>query len=265
VSRSHPITSSTSVIITGAAGCLGLAVARWWARTAAHLVLIDRDAARLTACGRDMQALGAEVATIVADLATPADMACIPASLPPIAAERPLALILAHGIAGRDPGSTTARLGALDLAAWQRSLDVNLTSIVFTIQAFLPFFSKAGGGRIVLVSSAAGIAASPTAALSYSVAKAAVAALPRLLAPQLSSAQILINAVAPGKFENPAWPDDPAAIDRYARNVPLGRLASADEVAELIGFLSSAANTYVTGQVVVQDGGRLSGLAGDRS
>jgi len=255
-----------NVIITGAAGCLGSAVARWWARTAAaHLVLIDRDVERVTACGRDLQALGADVATIAADLTIAQQIDCVAASLPADMWVRPTALILTHGIAGREPGSTTARLGTLDHADWQRSLDVNLTSMVFTIQAFLPFISKAGDGRIVLVSSAAGIAASPTAALSYSVAKAAVAALPRLLAPQLSSAGILINAVAPGKFENPAWPDDRAAIDRYARGVPLGRLASADEVAGLIGFLSSPANTYVTGQTMVQDGGRLAGLAGDRS
>jgi NAD(P)-dependent dehydrogenase (short-subunit alcohol dehydrogenase family) len=265
VSRSLPITSDTRVIITGAAGCLGAAVARWWAHRGARLVLIDRDADRVTARARDVRALGADVATIAADLATPAGIGCLAASLPSIAWTQPPSLILAHGIAGRDPGSTTARLGALDLAAWQHSLDVNLTSMVFTIQALLPFFQEAGGGHIVLVSSAAAIAASPTAALSYSVAKAAVAALPRLLAPQLAAAQILINAVAPGKFENPAWPDDPAALDRYARGVPLGRLASADDVADLIGFLSSPANRYVTGQTVVQDGGRLAGLAGDRS
>jgi NAD(P)-dependent dehydrogenase (short-subunit alcohol dehydrogenase family) len=256
---------ATSVIITGAAGCLGSAVARWWTHTAARLILIDRDGARLTACGRDLQALGADVTTIAADITAPGEIACVAASLPAAAWSRPPALILTHGIAGRDRGSPTPRLGTLDPAAWQQSLDVNLTSMVFTIQAFLPFFTTAGGGRIVLVSSVAGVSASPTAALSYSVAKAAVAALPRLLAPQLSPSQILINAVAPGKFANPAWPDDAAAVDRYVRSVPLGRLASADDVAALIGFLSSEANTYVTGQTIVQDGGRLSGLAGDRS
>ena len=50
---------------------------------------------------------------------------------------------------------------------------------------------------------------------------------------------MLINAVAPGKFFNPDWPDDPEKVKRYEKSVPLGRLASADEVAALIGFLSS--------------------------
>jgi 3-oxoacyl-[acyl-carrier protein] reductase len=110
------------------------------------------------------------------------------------------------------------------------------------------------------VSSTAGLSASPTAALSYSVAKAAIAALPGLLALELASSQVLINAVAPGKFFNPDWPDEPEKVKRYERSVPLGRLASADEVAALIGFLSSSANTYVTGQTILQDGGRLSAL-----
>jgi 3-oxoacyl-[acyl-carrier protein] reductase len=92
------------------------------------------------------------------------------------------------------------------------------------------------------------------------VSKAAIAALPRLLALELALSQVLINAVAPGKFSNPDWPDDPEKVKRYAKSVPLGRLASGDEIAALIGFLSSDANSYVTGQTILQDGGRLSAL-----
>jgi 3-oxoacyl-[acyl-carrier protein] reductase len=150
------------------------------------------------------------------------------------------------------------RLGDLNHADWQDVIEANLTSVVFTIQGFLPFMKRAGGGRIVLVSSTAGLSASPTAALSYSVAKAGIAALPRLLALDLAASQVLINAVAPGKFFNPDWPDEPEKVRRYETSVPLGRLASADEVAALIGFLSSSANTYLTGQTILQDGGRLS-------
>ncbi len=102
-----------------------------------------------------------------------------------------------------------ARLGELDHQRWHEILDANLSSVVFAIDAFVPYMKRAGGGRIVLVSSTAGLLASPTAALSYSVAKAGVAALPRLLASELASSGVLINAVAPGKFFNPDWPDEP--------------------------------------------------------
>ena len=58
----------------------------------------------------------------------------------------------------------------------------------------------------------------------------------------------------------PDWPDDPEKVKKYEKSVPLGRLASVAEIAALIGFLSSGANSYVTGQTILQDGGRLSAL-----
>jgi NAD(P)-dependent dehydrogenase (short-subunit alcohol dehydrogenase family) len=249
-----------TIIITGAAGQLGRAVARWWAKPGTHLVLVDRDAGRLEHCRADLIAHGASLTAIATDVTVPAGLEGAVAALPQSLWTAPPSLVLAHGVAGRSAGSATRRLGALDHRDWQDVLEANLTSVVFTIQVFLPVMKMAGGGRIVLVASAAGLSASPTAALSYSVAKAAVAALPRLLATELAASQVLINAVAPGKFANPDWPENAAHIKTYETSIPLGRLASADEVAALIGFLSSDANTYVTGQTILQDGGRLSGM-----
>jgi 3-oxoacyl-[acyl-carrier protein] reductase len=249
-----------TIIITGAAGQLGRAVARWWARPGIHLVLLDRDANKLDQCRAGLAAHGADLTAITIDVTAPDALKAAAAALPDALWSAAPSLVLAHGVAGRSAGSATRRLGTLDHRDWQGVLEANLTSVVFTIQDFLPFVKQAGGGRIVLVSSAAGLSSSPTAALSYSVAKAAVAALPCLLAIELAASQVLINAVAPGKFANPDWPEDAAQVKKYETSIPLGRLASADEVAALIGFLSSDANTYVTGQTILQDGGRLSGM-----
>lgn len=249
-----------TIIITGGGGHLGQCVARWWAKPGTHLVLIDRDAARLETARADLAARGAELTVIATDLAVPDDLQAAVVSLPSSLWQSAPSLVLAHALSGKGPGAKSVRLGDLDHDHWREVLDVNLTSAVFTIQAFLPFMKRAGGGRIVLVSSTAGLSASPTAALSYSVTKAAIAALPRLLALELALSKVLINAVAPGKFFNPDWPDDPEKVKRYEKSVPLGRLASGDEIAALIGFLSSDANTYVTGQTILQDGGRLSAL-----
>ena len=249
-----------TIIITGGGGHLGQCVARWWAKPGTNLVLIDRDAERLKAARADLAASGAELTVIATHLAVPNDVEAAAASLPAALWQSPPSLVLAHALSGKGPGAKSVRLGDLDHDHWRDVLDVNLTSAVFTIQAFLPFMKRAGGGRIVLVSSTAGLSASPTAALSYSVTKAAIAALPRLLALELALSKVLINAVAPGKFFNPDWPDDPEKVKRYEKSVPLGRLASGDEIAALIGFLSSDANTYVTGQTILQDGGRLSAL-----
>ena len=249
-----------TIIITGGGGHLGRSVARWWAKPGTHLVLVDKDAVRLEKCRADLAACGANLTTIATDVTVPNDLKAAIASLFESLWSSPPSLVLAHGLAGKGADSRSQRLGELDHARWQAVLDANLTSVVFTIQGFLPLMKKAGGGRIVLVSSTAGLSASQTAALSYSVAKAAVAALPRLLALELALSNVLINAVAPGKFVNPDWPDEPPKVKRYETSVPLRRLASADEVAALIGFLSSGANTYVTGQTICQDGGRLSAL-----
>jgi NAD(P)-dependent dehydrogenase (short-subunit alcohol dehydrogenase family) len=250
-----------TIVVTGAAGHLGHAVAQWWSRPGVNLVLIDRAEQALAARVGEAAGRGASVTAITVDLAAATDLTAAVGLLPPTLWQGGLSLVLLHGVAGRRRG-ITPRLGDLDRSDWQGVLDVNLTSIVFAIQTFLPFMKMTGGGRIVLVSSAAGLSASPTAALSYSVTKAAVAALPRLLATELGASQVLINAVAPGKIENPQWPDDAASIERYADSVPLGRIASTEEVAALIGFLSSDANTYLTGQTILQDGGRLSAPPG---
>jgi NAD(P)-dependent dehydrogenase (short-subunit alcohol dehydrogenase family) len=251
-----------TIIITGAGGHLGRRVAHWWATPHARLVLIDRDAGRLDKTRADLAASGAETIILTLDATKPEDLAKGAAALPEALWRTPPSLIVAHGLAGKGIGGKAPRLSELDHARWREILDANLSSVVFAIDTFVPYMKRAGGGRIVLVSSTAGLLASPTAALSYSVAKAGVAALPPLLACELASSGVLINAVAPGKFFNPDWPDEPEKVKRYERSVPLGRLASADEVAALIGFLSSEANTYLTGQTIVQDGGRLSAPPG---
>jgi NAD(P)-dependent dehydrogenase (short-subunit alcohol dehydrogenase family) len=249
-----------TVIITGGGGHLGRAVARLWAKPGVHLVLIDKDAERLERARADLGARGADLTLVTTDVAVPDDLKAAASALPESLWQSAPSLVLAHALSGKGAGAKSARLGGLDRDQWKSVVDVNLTSVVFAIDAFLPFMRRAGGGRIVLVSSTAGLSASPTAALSYAVTKATVAALPYLLAPELALSHVLINAVAPGKFVNPDWPDDPDKVKRYARSVPLGRLASVDEVAALVGFLSSGANTYVTGQTILQDGGRLSAM-----
>jgi 3-oxoacyl-[acyl-carrier protein] reductase len=249
-----------TIIITGGGGHLGRSVARWWAKQGAHLVLVDRDVERLEKCRADLANCGANLTTIATDVTIAEDLDGAIGYLPESLWTSPPSLVVAHGLAGKSAGLKSIRLAELEHNQWQEVLDANLTSVLFAIRGFLPLMKRAGGGRIVLVSSTAGLSASPTAAISYSVAKAAVAALPRLLALELAASKVLINAVAPGKFFNPDWPDEPEKVKRYEASIPLGRLASSDEVAELIGFLSSSANTYVTGQIILQDGGRLSAL-----
>jgi NAD(P)-dependent dehydrogenase (short-subunit alcohol dehydrogenase family) len=246
-----------TIIITGGAGHLGTAVARCWAKLGAHIVLIDRDTQRLEKAHADLDSTAATIIAIPADASQDGALSAEVAKLSPLLWSTPPSLIVAHALHGKDDKGNAPRIGALGHGPFREVIDANLNSAVFAIDAILPFMRQAGGGRIVLVSSTAGLSASPTAALSYSLSKAGLAALPRLLAPELATLNVLINSVAPGKFDNPDWPDDPEQVQRYKQGVPLGRLASAEEVAALIVFLASAANGYITGQTIVQDGGRL--------
>ena len=246
-----------TIIITGGAGHLGTAVARCWAKPGAHVVLVDRNTQRLEKARADLASSSATIITIPADMSQDGAFTAGVAKLSPSLWSAPPSLIVAHALHGKDDKGNAPRIGALGPKPFREVVDANLHSAVFAIDAMLPFMRQAGGGRIVLVSSTAGLSASPTAALSYSLSKAGLAALPRLLAPELAKFNVLINAVAPGKFDNPDWPDDPEQVKRYKQGVPRGRLASAEEVAARIVFLASAANGYITGQTIVQDGGRL--------
>jgi NAD(P)-dependent dehydrogenase (short-subunit alcohol dehydrogenase family) len=138
-----------------------------------------------------------------------------------------------------------------------RVLSVNLLSCFLLMGAVTPGMKHVGGGRIVAVSSAAAATGRTPASAAYAAAKAGVEALVRTWAVRHGPDDVLTCAVAPGKFVNQSWPDEPSRLARYLDEVPLGRLAEADEIAAAIGFLASSDNSYVNGQTLVVDGGRL--------
>lgn len=148
---------------------------------------------------------------------------------------------------------------------WRRVLDLNLLATTNTIAAARPAMAKGNGEdrAIVCISSICGLAALG-APVTYSGAKAALNATVRGLARPLAADGIRINAVAPGNilFPGGTWatklaqaPD--AVADMLAREVALKRLGKPEEVADLVAFLASPRAAYITGSVVVADGGQL--------
>jgi 3-oxoacyl-[acyl-carrier protein] reductase len=245
---------SRVAVVTGGAGHLGAAVASRLARDGLRLALIDRDADRVARAAETLSATGATCRGYRGDVEVPDEVAAAVA-----AAQRdlgdPLVLVTCAGLSPKRQGGPPAP-DEISAAEWQQVLNVNLTGVFLAIQAVLPAMRAAGFGRVVNVSSAAARVPSPTAGAHYSAAKAGVLGLTRALAAQLAPHGILVVAVAPGKMRNPHWPDDERLVRRYVERVPLGRLAEAEEVAELISFLCSERNTYVTGATVDIDGGR---------
>jgi NAD(P)-dependent dehydrogenase (short-subunit alcohol dehydrogenase family) len=149
---------------------------------------------------------------------------------------------------------------------WERSWQINLMSAVRAIQAALPGMRERGAGAIVNVSSTAGKRPSATMP-EYSVAKAAMLSLSRLVADLYAGDGIRCNAVTPGPTGTKAWlgdgglADQQGARDEILAKVgagrPLGRLASPEEIAAVIVFLCSDRASYVTGAAWSVDGGTV--------
>lgn len=238
-------------VVTGGAGRLGMAVAR---RLAPHpVVLVDRHPGQLD---RAVQRLRADGVPVEGELADVTDDQAVRACCVRWV-ERglvPAVLVNAAGVAGK-PDGTRTRLEQVSDADWQQTIDVNLTGAFRWCRAVAPAMRAAGHGRIVNVASLAGRTASPTASLAYSAAKAGLIGLTRALAVELAADGVLVNAVAPSRIVNPDWPGAPSGD--ADPSVPLGRLATPEEVAEVIAFLAGPANTYVTGATVDVNGGRF--------
>lgn len=172
------------------------------------------------------------------------------------------AYLAAHGSQAVDvlvnnAGINTLRaIPEIDAHTWGEMLQVNLSAALRLTQAFAPGMAERGCGRILNVVSIFALVTRERRA-AYSMTKAALAALTRTAAVEFGPRGVLVNALAPGYVDTELTRrnNPPDAIAAIEASIPLRRMAQASELAEAAAFLVSDANSYLTGQTVVVDGG----------
>jgi 3-oxoacyl-[acyl-carrier protein] reductase len=138
---------------------------------------------------------------------------------------------------------------------WRQVIDTDLSGAFYCARAALRPMLRQHWGRIVNIASVAGTSGNPGQA-NYSAAKAGLIGLTRALSREVGSRSITVNAVAPGMIETEMTASLPSDIlDAARERASLGRLGTAAEVAHAVAFLASPAAAYITGQVLVVDGG----------
>jgi 3-oxoacyl-[acyl-carrier protein] reductase len=147
-------------------------------------------------------------------------------------------------------------LSTVDRATWETMVQVNLAAAFRLVQEFAPPMATRGWGRILNISTIFSLVTREGRA-AYSMTKAALNALTRSAAVEFGPRGVLVNALAPGYVDTALTRQNnsPEAIERICATIPLRRLATVEELAQVAGFLVSEANSYMTGQVIVVDGG----------
>jgi 3-oxoacyl-[acyl-carrier protein] reductase len=144
----------------------------------------------------------------------------------------------------------------VDVATWETMVQVNVGAAFRLTQVYAPRMAIRGWGRILNLSSIFSLV-TKEGRVVYSMTKAAMNALTRSAAVEYGPGGVLVNALAPGFVDTDLTRQNnsPEALEQIRSSIPLRRLASVEELARMAGFLVSEANSYMTGQIVVVDGG----------
>jgi NAD(P)-dependent dehydrogenase (short-subunit alcohol dehydrogenase family) len=236
-------------VVTGAGSGIGLATVRRFAAEGARVVCVDIDAAAGEAAADEVD--GEYVGCDVADEFAVRDLF-------DGVAQRHGRIDIAFNNAGISPPDDDSILDT-DLAAWERVLRVNTTSVYLCCKYVLPHMRRQGAGSIINTASFVALMGAATSQIAYTASKGGVLAMTRELGVQFAREGIRVNALCPGPVATPLLTElfakDPERAARRLVHVPMGRFGRAEEIAAAVAFLASDDASFMTATQFVVDGG----------
>jgi len=239
-------------VVTGGASGMGRSICHNLARRENAIAVVDSNAEAAETVAKELRENGARAVACRADVSDRAQvddaMQTVRRELGPVGI-----LVTSAGVAKFEP------FADITLESWNRVLAINLTGTFHCVQAALPDMVDAKWGRVVLISSSSAQRGAPRMA-HYASSKGGVIALARTLALEYAASGITVNNIAPSSIDTPMvdqWRVSGAigSSDAMARNIPVGRVGTGDDVAAACAFLCSEEASYITGQTVSVNGG----------
>ena len=241
-----------TALVTGASRGIGRAIAVAFAAAGADVALVARSADGLAETAESVAAAGRKAFVI------PADVTSYDAVADAVAAAIDQLGHLDVVVNNAGGSNFMVPFRDLRLSGWDKLIQLNLSSAVYVCHAAAGHMLDRGQGSVINVASVAGVAASPTMS-PYGAAKAGLISLTKSLAVEWAQAGVRVNALCPGwtatELNRTLW-EDPVLGPATIATTPMGRWASAEEMAGPALFLASDASSYMTGQALVVDGGQ---------
>ncbi len=235
-------------LVTGAGKNLGKEVALSFAEAGADLVVASRTLAEVEKTAEEIREIGRKALAVVMDVT---NLSQVEEAVQKIISQFGKIDILVNNATARSHKS----LMEVSEKEWRNVIETNLIGSLFCCKAVVPFMIRQKSGRIINLSSRAGVRGRANLS-AYCASKGGVNQLTRALALELAPYNILVNAIAPGLLNTDRYPKTPPEVkEQRTAKIPLKRVAELSEIAPLVLYLATEASSYVTGEVILIDGG----------